>query len=82
VFGRKLNLKDPSQSFRKQSRQHKKGGSFPTERRTSCQRPSGILNTLDEHEAHQAPFHGSMGLLTAEPLIEAKTERRKRKQTK
>src|SRR3990170_1292418 len=60
----------------------RKGGSIPTKRRMSCQRPLGILNTLDEHEAHQAPFRGSMGLPTAEPLIEAEGERRQRKQTK
>jgi hypothetical protein len=42
--------------------------------------PSGILNTLDEHEAQQALFRGCLGFPTAKTLIEAEQERRKRKQ--
>src|SRR5215216_404377 len=61
VIGRTSNLQYPSRSFRNISPQRRKGLSFPTERRTSWLRPSGILSTLDEHEAHQAPFRGWLG---------------------
>jgi hypothetical protein len=74
-------LQHPSKSLRTQSRKWRKGGSIPTERRTSYQRPSGILNTLDEHEAHQAPFRGFMGF-PATVVIKAEGEIRKRKQAK
>ena len=40
--------------------QRSKGRSFQTERTMSSQWPSGILSTLDGHEARQAPFHGRL----------------------
>ena len=40
------------------------GTLFQTKRRMSSQWPSGILSTLDGHEARQAPFHGRLGLRT------------------
>ena len=42
------------------SMQHSKGRSFQTERTTISQWPSGILSTLDGHEARQAPFRGRL----------------------
>ena len=53
-----------------------KGGSIPTERIMCCHMPSGILNTPDEHEAHQDPFRGSMGFPRAVVIeAEGKEER-------
>ena len=43
--------------------------------------PSGMLNTVDEHEAHQAPFYGRLGFSTAVTLIEAEGEKRNNVQT-
>ena len=40
--------------------QRSEGRSFQTGRRTSSQWPSGILSTLDGHEARQAPFRGRL----------------------
>jgi hypothetical protein len=39
----------------------KRGGSIPTERRTSSNTPLGMLNTHDEHKPYQAPNRGKLG---------------------
>src|SRR6187399_1931722 len=64
AFGRTSNWKYHSRSFVTISKQRIKGRSFPTERTTSSQWPSGILSTLDGHEARQAPFRGVLGFRT------------------
>ena len=64
AFGRTSNCKYPSRSFRTISPQRSRGRSFPTERTTSSQWPSGIMSTLDGHEARQAPFRGRLGFPT------------------
>jgi hypothetical protein len=50
-------------SFEELQQMLKRGGSIPTERRTSSHAPLGILNTQDEHEPHQAPNRGKLGFL-------------------
>ena len=62
--GQTSNLQHSSQSFRQQSRQHRKGHLFLIERTTSSHRPSGILSTLEEHDACQAPLCGRLGFPT------------------
>src|SRR4051812_22839085 len=64
AFGRMSNWKYQSRGFSTISKQHSKGRSFQTERTTSSQWPSGIMSTLDGHEARQAPFHGRLGFRT------------------
>ena len=56
--------------------QRSKGRSFQIEIMTSSQWPSGILSTLDGHEARQAPFRGSLVFRT-QAVTKARREGKK-----
>ena len=76
----KAQLATPLAELQKIMEEVEAGEFHQTERRTSCHAPSGIQNTVDEHEAQKDPFRGSMGFPTAVTLIEAGGGKRKRRQ--
>ena len=57
----------------------KRVGSVPIERRTSSHAALGMMNTKDEHEAHQAPSRGNLGFPRTGRNIPIKAIRGERK---